>query len=371
MRLLSSLPKAYNVVVTALKASCDTVPGWRKVTERLLQEEKQLKETAEEEGSRAFRAKEGSRRGARKGDGQGFKKRITCFHCGKQGHIKRECREYLQSRDEQGKKKKALVVSGSALTCKSKEKWLVDSGATSHMCHDKSLFTDFSQRTDVTQVFLGDESVVKTGGQGSVELKTVLADGEVNSCTLSKVLWAPELSHNLLSIPASVKAGNTVQFSGNTCNFRNKEGETVAQATRSEDLYYLNYRKDAQERAFGAKGENLSRLWHRRLGHLNQRSMELMLKEGFVDHLGCSPRGEVGVCEPCIGGKQSSTSFEHSQTKTSKPLELVHSDVCGKMGKKSIGGAEYFLTLIDDFTHYTWIFPLKTKDQVFQKFKDW
>ncbi len=77
------------------------------------------------------------------------------------------------------------------------------------------------------------------------------------------------------------------------------------------------------------------------------------------------------MCEPCISGKQSLTSFKRGQTKTSKPLELVHSDVCGKMGKKSVGGAEYFLTLMDDFTHYTWVFPLKTKDQVFQKFKDW
>ena len=76
------------------------------------------------------------------------------------------------------------------------------------MCHDKSLFTDISQKTDV---FL---SIVKTGGQGSVDLETVLADGEVNSCTLSKVLWVPELSHNLLIIPAAIKAGNTVQFSG-------------------------------------------------------------------------------------------------------------------------------------------------------------
>ena len=56
---------------------------------------------------------------------------------------------------------------------------------------------------------------------------------------------------------------------------------------------------------------------------------------------------------------------------TSKPLELVHSDVCGKMGQKSIGGAEYFLTLLDDKTHYAWQYPLKTKDQVFERFKEW
>ena len=56
---------------------------------------------------------------------------------------------------------------------------------------------------------------------------------------------------------------------------------------------------------------------------------------------------------------------------TSMPLELVHSDVCGKMGCKSIGGTEYFLTLLDDKTHYAWVYPLKTKYQVFERFKEW
>jgi len=74
--------------------------------------------------------------------------------CGKPGHMKKACKEFLESRSKgHGKPKKVLVVSGSALTCKSREKWLVDSGATSHMCHDKSLLSDFTEKTDVPQVF--------------------------------------------------------------------------------------------------------------------------------------------------------------------------------------------------------------------------
>ncbi len=53
------------------------------------------------------------------------------------------------------------------------------------------------------------------------------------------------------------------------------------------------------------------------------------------------------------------------------PLELVHSDVCCKMGHNSLGGAEYFLTFVDDYTHYTWVYPIKTKDQTFDMFKMW
>ncbi len=49
-----------------------------------------------------------------------------------------------------------------------------------------------------------------------------------------------------------------------------------------------------------------------------------------------------------------------------EPLELVHSDLCGKMNVKSESGAEYFLSFIDDKTRYVWIYVLHHKDQVFE-----
>jgi len=54
--------------------------------------------------------------------------------------------------------------------------------------------------------------------------------------------------------------------------------------------------------------------------------------------------------------------LDYDITGKSVQLELVHSDVYGKMGTKTIG-AEYFLTLLDDKLHYTWVYLFKTKDQ--------
>ena len=99
--------------------------------------------------------------------------------------------------------------------------------------------------------------------------------------------------------------------------------------------------------------------------------MKRLADKDLVNQLDYDMSGEVGVCEACIGGKQCKNGFKSSQTVTSVPLELVHSDVCGKMGQKSLGGAEYFLTFVDDYTHYTWVYPLKTKDQAFEMFKEW
>ena len=76
-------------------------------------------------------------------------------------------------------------------------------------------------------------------------------------------------------------------------------------------------------------------------------------------------------CEACIGGKQHATPFLESTRRTKRCLELVHSDVCGKMDAKSLGGAEYFLTFMDDFSGYSWVYPIKKKSDVFAAFKRW
>ena len=54
-----------------------------------------------------------------------------------------------------------------------------------------------------------------------------------------------------------------------------------------------------------------------------------------------------------------------------EPLEFIHCDVCGKIDAKSLSNGEYFVTFIDDATRYVWIYVLKGKYEVFEKFKEW
>ena len=69
----------------------------------------------------------------------------------------------------------------------------------------------------------------------------------------------------------------------------------------------------------------------------------------------------IGFCEACIGGRHHRNPFETRKSHTTAQLELVHSDICGKMGEKSNGGAEYFLTFVDDYSRYSWVYTLKKK----------
>ena len=80
---------------------------------------------------------------------------------------------------------------------------------------------------------------------------------------------------------------------------------------------------------------------------------------------------KIDFCEACVNGKQKRAPFKSKGSKSTKPLELVHSDVSGKMDTPSLGEGEYFLTFIDDYTHYTWVYVLKWKSEVFDKFQNW
>lgn len=87
-------------------------------------------------------------------------------------------------------------------------------------------------------------------------------------------------------------------------------------------------------------------------------------------------------CSTCCLGKQSrknvpsqaltgqsSAPSTMPSSRTSTPLELLHSDLCGPMPTKSISGSRYFLTITDDFSRFIWVYFLKTKGKTLSKFK--
>jgi transposase InsO family protein len=76
-----------------------------------------------------------------------------------------------------------------------------------------------------------------------------------------------------------------------------------------------------------------------------------------------------GVCVICVLGKHHRDSFEkHASWHASGPLQLVHSDLCGPLSSPSFYRCKYFLTFIDDFSRCTWVYFLKLKSEVFDKF---
>ena len=101
------------------------------------------------------------------------------------------------------------------------------------------------------------------------------------------------------------------------------------------------------------------------------QGLHRLSRDGLVRGLNCTLSDKIDFCEVCVKGKQTRSSFQSRNSHSTMPLELVHSDVCGKMNSLSLGGGEYFLTFIDDCTHYTWVYVLKHKSEVFKRFQKW
>ena len=111
--------------------------------------------------------------------------------------------------------------------------------------------------------------------------------------------------------------------------------------------------------------------WHRRFGHINSSDLTKM-KNGVVDGLEC--QGEINSaknnCVVCCEGKQSRLPFQNVGTRGKTLLEVINTDLCGPMERKSIGGSRYFLTFQDDFSRMTYVYFLKSKNEVFKYFKE-
>jgi transposase InsO family protein len=114
--------------------------------------------------------------------------------------------------------------------------------------------------------------------------------------------------------------------------------------------------------------ENPCELWHIRLAHINYKVPPYICKavtsllELKVDH--------EGICNGCAQRKNIKNYFRKRDNKAEGVLELIHSDVCGPMPSSSISGYVYYVSFIDDYSRKTWLYLLKSKDEVFSKFKE-
>jgi hypothetical protein len=114
--------------------------------------------------------------------------------------------------------------------------------------------------------------------------------------------------------------------------------------------------------------DNLCELWHKRFGHLNYGSLPLLknMVVGFLDF----KVEKRGVCKGCALGKHAKVAFPSNEHRSRGILDLVHSDACGSMLSTLLIGNIYYVTFIDDSSRKTWIYFMKTKDEVFSRFQE-
>ncbi|CAA0829640.1 Unknown protein, partial [Striga hermonthica] len=114
-----------------------------------------------------------------------------------------------------------------------------------------------------------------------------------------------------------------------------------------------------------AKDNKVLELWHQRLGHANYDNVKRALR---LCNLNYESDGENNICGSCIMAKSHCLPFDHSQHKSFYPLEFIHSDVWGPCHVKSLNGYAYYVSFIDDYSRFIWIYLLKAKSDVHSAF---
>nr|CAN66083.1 hypothetical protein VITISV_028833 [Vitis vinifera] len=111
--------------------------------------------------------------------------------------------------------------------------------------------------------------------------------------------------------------------------------------------------------------DNSASLWHKRLGHISKSRVEQLVSDGILDSLDFS---DFDICVECIKGKQTKTK-KLGANRATDVLELIHTDICGPYPTASWNGQQYFITFIDDYSRYGYLFLIHEKSQSLDVFK--
>nr|GEV39481.1 hypothetical protein [Tanacetum cinerariifolium] len=197
--------------------------------------------------------------------------------------------------------------------------WIIDSGCSKHMTGNRALLTNFVEKFIGTVRFDNNDFAVIPG----------YGDVVIGSMIINKVYYVKGLGHNLFSVGQFCDKGLEVAFRESTCFVRNKDGVDLSTDDRSLNLYTIalnDITSNSSACILAKTSSSQSWLWHQRKIHQKHH--------------------------------KSKTDFA-----LNKPLYLLHMDLCGPMRVESINGNRYVLVVVDDYSRYTWVFFLYSKDE--------
>jgi hypothetical protein len=291
--LLCSFPESWDHLVTTVWFNTTNVIDYDTIVGAFLFEE--IRKTSSKETSTAkamvVRGRSTERgknhRGTSRSKSKGKKSKHKCWFCGKSGHLKKDCwKRKNASKDGSTKESKEANVaetsSGSSSgmvdellsTCDvshQHQHWLLDSGASNHMCLHRNWFSTY-QSIDDGVVFMGNDFSCKIVGVARVQIK--MHDGFVR--TLTNVRHIPELRKNLISLGVLDSAGYKCTTQGAVWK-ESKGMLVVMKEKRIENLYQLEGRTKVNQAVVASVDASDSvHLWHQCLGHMSEKWLKVL-----------------------------------------------------------------------------------------------
>ncbi|GJW22070.1 retrovirus-related pol polyprotein from transposon TNT 1-94 [Tanacetum coccineum] len=178
---------------------------------------------------------------------------------------------------------------------------------------------------------------------GNDHFRAIMGYGDyvIGDSVISRVYYVEGLGHNLFSVGQFCDSDLEVAFRKHSCFVRDINGADLLKASKSK-----------------------SWLWHRRLNHLNFGTINDLARKDLVRGLPRLKFEKDHLCSACQLGK--SKKFSHkpkSENTNMEVLHTLHMDLCGPMRVQSINGKKYILVIVDDYSRFTWVKFLRSKDE--------
>ena len=226
--------------------------------------------------------------------------------------------------------------------------WIVDSGATRHICSNAAAFSSLRSVRN-SSVTLPNHIQIFVSLCGDISLNSMII--------LKYVLFIPQFKFNLLSVSALTNGSQlTIGFLRDSFIIQDIiSRRMIGKGEKVEDLYVLD--TNTLNSVSTACVNNVStHFWHNRLGHLSFKRLNI-LKQHI--HCDTSRINKNDPCYICPLAKQRRLSFVSHNHMSSFPFDLIHCDIWGPYHTPSHSGHRFFSTLVGDCTRFTWVFLLK------------
>ena len=395
--LLLTLPSSYDGVITAIETLSEDKLTLAFVKTRLLDHEIKLQNNCRDTSAKLLQA---TAQNVQKTNRPIFNKyksniknktirnknrsTVKCHHCGKIGHIKKDCfhfKKTFTNDHNADSSKQAQMVTADQPTgfafmmrrCMSSSSstgasFILDSGASDHIVNSKDMFTSYIDLQPPVQIAVAkkDEYIYATA-KGIVKLLSCSDE----MITLENVLYSDAIPQNLMSVKRMTDAGLTIEFNSDGIKVINN-GKLIIQGVCEYNVPIINLKICPM--AYATFKANNYQLWHERLGHISKGKFLEIKRSRMFDDIDILKNIQIDnkLCEACINGKQSKLPFNKFKNKDyiKRPLFIIHSDVCGPITPPTIDGKNYYVIFVDQFTHYCVTYLVTYKSDVFTMFKD-
>ena len=220
--------------------------------------------------------------------------------------------------------------------------WVLDSGCSYHICPRKEYFETLELKEGGV-VRLGNNKACKIQCMGTIRLKMF----DDRDFLLKNVRYIPELKKKLISISMFDGLGYCTRIERGM--IRISHGALVtAKGSKIHGLYILEGSPVIAHASFNSVDTlDITKLWHLRLGHVSERGLVELAKQGLLRN---EKLNKLDFYDNCTLGKQHKVMFGVGVHKSSRPFEYVHSDLWGPASVKTHGGGSYFMSIIDDYS---------------------